>query len=311
MKIKSNLLPKPISWRTSRLLLPFRPMGGSVRTTIVLSLVMFCVGVLVAPSLGQVEAITTAKEDLKLGFTVGGKVAKVHVKLGDHVEKDQVLITLEDEEGQALVELYELRANSDLEIHAAEAQLELARIEEKAIRTAYDNGAAMPIEVDRAATKTKLSEIDLDLAKQRYKELKPQLSQAKSRHNQYILKAPTAGFIDMITVSEGELVEDLKPVLQLVVTDPLWIDAAVPTRQSLDIHNGAPAWVSSKLPGYEQPIQGKVIHLAQVADGASDTRLVRVEIPNPEGMPAGCHVFVSFTEPMAASLSRSNTTQAD
>lgn len=249
------------------------------------------------PALADVEAITTAKDDLQMGFAVGGKVASVSVKPGDRVEKGQVLITLDDDEGQALVELYEIRAASDLEVRAARAQLDLARIEERAIRTAFENQAAMPIEVERAQIKTIVAEIEVQMAQQRAQELKPQLRQAKARHDQYIMRAPTAGVVDRIIVAEGEVVETLKPILHLVATDPLWVDASVPIEQTLSIQHGDRAWVTSKLPGHEQAVEGKVIHLAQVADAASDTRLVRIEIPNPHGLPSGCSVTVRFTPP--------------
>jgi len=36
-----------------------------------------------------------------------------------------------------------------------------------------------------------------------------------------------------------------------------------------------------------------VIHVAKVADGGSLARMVRVEVPNPSGRPAGEHVLVS------------------
>lgn len=245
----------------------------------------------------EIEAVTTARYDLKLGFTVGGKVVSVPIKPGDYVEAGQVLMTLDDEEGEALVELYELRAASDLEKRAAQARLEMALVEEKAITQAYEHQAASSIEVERAVLGVKLAALELNMAQQRGREIRPQLRQARSRHKQYTLTAPTAGFVDTIVVAEGETVEELKPVMRLVVTDPLWIDAAVPTDQTLSIKTGDPAWVRLNLPGYDQPIQGKVIHMAQVADAASDTRLVRIEMSNHHGLPAGSPAMVDFTPP--------------
>ena len=61
------------------------------------------------------------------------------------------------------------------------------------------------------------------------------------------------------------------------------------------------------LPGRDTAILGRVIHIAAVADAASDTRLVRVEIPNKIGLPAGCQVTVSFGAKPDASASGSDT----
>ncbi len=252
---------------------------------------------------GQVNAVTRARYDLKLGFTVGGKVIRVHVKPGDRVEKGDLLMELDDEEGKSLVEIYKIRASSDLGLKSARAALELAQVEEKAIRTAREKDATSWIEVERAKIRTTQAVLEVKMAKQTAQETLHQLSQAQSRHSQYELRAPTAGVVDLMSVEKGELVESLKAILRLVVIDPLWIDAAVPTSQTLGLKRDDPAWVWPQLPGYDDAIEGKIVHLAQVADAASDTRLVRVEIRNPKLMPAGGQVTVTFKPPTSGPAS--------
>ena len=87
----------------------------------------------------------------------------------------------------------------------------------------------------------------------------------------------------------------------LVVTDPLWIDAWVRIEQTLKLKRGDPALIRLKLPGhYDRPVQGKIIHLGQVANPSSDRRLVRIEMANPQQLPAGIEVTVSFAPPEVA-----------
>jgi len=43
------------------------------------------------------------------------------------------------------------------------------------------------------------------------------------------------------------------------------------------------------------PVEGKIIYVANEIDAASGTQIVRVEIPNPSGRPAGKKVFVRFS----------------
>ena len=83
-------------------------------------------------------------------------------------------------------------------------------------------------------------------------------------------------------------------VARLVVTDPLWIDVPVSTPATLSLKVGGTALVHSVLPGFEDAMTGHILHLAAVADAASNTRIVRVEMPNPRGMPAGTEVSVEF-----------------
>ena len=261
-----------------------------------------CVGLLI-PSYGlaEIDAVAAARHDLQLGFTVGGKVVNVPVKPGDHVKKGQLLMQMEDDEGQALVDLYRLRVDSDLELLSTQQQLELAKIEHQSLQQAFENKAASQIEVDRARVRTNLAELEVQMARQRADETRFQLQQAEARHARYSLLAPETGVVDQVVIAEGETIDELKPVIRLVVTDPLWVDAAVPTAESLDLKPDTAAWVRSTLPGRDTPVRGKVIHIASVADAASDTRLVRVEIPNELELPAGCRVLVSFTAPPDAS----------
>jgi len=140
--------------------------------------------------------------------------------------------------------------------------------------------------------------LQLAQAKLEKAQLVYQLVRAKATHERYKLLAPLDGIIEQVAVAKGETVEQLKPVLMLVVTDPLWIDAWLPISQTLQLKTGAPAWVRIKLPDhYDKPAQGRIIHLSQVADAASDRRLVRVEMANPEQLPAGIEVTVSFDQP--------------
>ncbi|MCC6579217.1 MAG: efflux RND transporter periplasmic adaptor subunit [Phycisphaeraceae bacterium] len=244
-----------------------------------------------------VEAVTKARYDLNLGFIVGGKVATVHVKPGDPAKAGDVLIELEDKEGLATMEIWKFRAESEVAIHAARAKQELSKVEEAKTRELVGKNAAAAFELTRAEIQSKIDGLSVDNAIQDQDEAKRQLAVYRARHENFTLKAPTDGLVEEIIVNPGEMVESLKPVLRLVVTNPLWIDAAVPMQQTVSLKVGDPAWVASIIDGENVMKQGKIIHIAQVADPASDTRLVRVELPNPEHQPAGGQVKLRWSPP--------------
>lgn len=256
---------------------------------------------LVSPAAGAppVEGVAKARHDLRLGFTVPGRVARVLVQPGDRVDAAQPVIELDDAEGEALLALYGVRAASDLEIQAAEAQKALAEVEEGRVRESFSRGAAAPFEVERAQLETRRAVLTLEQARQRKLEAEHQLAQARARHDAFTLRAPISGVVEEVLVSAGETVQELKPVIRIVATNPLRVDAPVRTEETLTLEVGAPAWVWTDAPGQTAPVEGRVIYLAQVADAASDTRLVRVEVPNDKGLPAGRLVRVAFTRPEA------------
>lgn len=256
-----------------------------------------------APCFAQVEAIALPRHDLRLGFTVAGRVTETLVQPGDRVEQGQALVRLDDRESQAQIDLYALRAESALDELAAESEWQLAQNEEARVRDAFSQSAAGAFEVERAVLQTKRKETELAIARQRRAEAQAMLRQARARHSEYTLLAPIAGVIEQTLVSPGEMVEASRPVLRLVVTDPLRLEAPVRTGETTALRVGGPAWVALALPDQPEPVKGTIVHIAQVADAASDTRVVRVEIPNAKGVPAGCHAFVTFTPPAAPEAS--------
>lgn len=257
---------------------------------------------------GEISAVTRARYDLKLSFPVAAIVQDVNVKAGDMVEEGDVLIALEDKEGAALIRLYEMRAESDLQVTAAKLQKKQAEVERDAMLQIQKEDAATEIEVDRAVLNAEIKAIELDLASMQNEEAKLQLEQAVARHERYLMRAPTSGRVEEIVVEKGEAVESLKPVLRLVVADPLRVDAAVPTDKTLNMKTGDTVWAMPRLAGHDKPIAGKIIYMAAVADASSNTRLVRVELPNDENLPAGLHVQISFEKP--ESLAKADSQEA-
>lgn len=255
-----------------------------------------------AVAAAPVAAVTTAKHDLPLSFTVPGRVAKVLVKSGDTVKAGDTLIQLEDDAGRASVELYALKANSTVGIDAADAEHKLAAVEESRVREAFEKSAAGKFEVERAELQTRLAALRLAQAVEAREQAKLQLSAAQIAHDAYALKAPIDATVEEVIVAQGQTVETLKPVMRVVAADPLVIDAYVPTLDSLKLKPGAPAFIRSRTADSTDsaPLQGTIVYIAQVADARSDTRLVRVELPNPDKRPAGTHVTVDFAEPRAS-----------
>lgn len=241
----------------------------------------------------EVEAVAEARYDLELGFTVRGRVSDVAVQAGDAVKAGQKLVTLDDREGAAQLALFEMRAASTLDVDAAEATWKLAENEVRRVSEAAARAGAAAFEVERATLEATRARLTYELAKQRRMELALQTDQARLMHERYTLAAPMGGVIEEVAVSVGELVEEVRPVLRLVVTNPLRASAPVPVVDAAEIEVGAAAWVRFRSSG--RVVEGKVSSVAAVADPGSETRAVTIEMPNDAGEPAGSHVVVSFT----------------
>ncbi len=245
----------------------------------------------------EIEAFTKARYALEIGFTIPGKVKKVNVKPGDKVKAGDLLVQLENDEAEALVTLWTMRSESDVAVRVAKAALEMAKWERGKVEQLDRNEAGSKLELERARIQVRIETERLAQAEEQRLEAVQELARYQAQHKRYALRAPIDAVVEAIDIQVGEVVEQLEPVIALVVADPLRIDAPVPTSETLGLKAGDPAWVRMNLPGHEHPIKGEIKHMRLVADAASDTRLVRIEIPNPSGLPAGVKVFVSFRPP--------------
>ncbi len=242
-----------------------------------------------------VEAYTRARVDLRLAFVVSGRVAEVLVSEGQSVRAGDPIARLADPEGEAQIRLLTLRAQSTLEVDAAVADYELAQVREGMVKSAAERGGASAFEVRESELESIRARLAAELFEQRRDEAMLQLEQARERHAQFTLLAPSDGVIDEIIIKPGETVEGLEPIARLVAIDSLLTDAQVDTGDTLTLTQGGMVNVEFVIGENRWTAEGRIVYVAAVADAASDTRRVRVEIPNSEGRPAGTRVFLTFS----------------
>lgn len=270
------------------------------------------------PGRGEpIEAVTTAQADLKLSFTVGGRVAERHARVGDKVEKGQVLLTLDDRVIQAQLELRRLRAENDVAIRAAEAQLEMDEIELKRVTGLHAKQVASELELLRAGATVKIRGLELEQARSNQALARKELDEYVASHAEYRLLAPQEGIIEKLEkedgeeVSVGETIEAGRPVVRIVSVKTLRVDAPVPIHATLALKVGDAVAVRTNLQAHDRKVPGRITHIAKISDAASNTRLVRVEVPNEdEYLSAGWHVSV-FLDENGTAQARSERPEAD
>jgi membrane fusion protein, heavy metal efflux system len=88
------------------------------------------------------------------------------------------------------------------------------------------------------------------------------------------VSAPQAASVVDITVSPGQRLEQSAPLVKLARLSPLWAEIAIPASDIRAIRIGAKV----EIEGYATP--GKVVLVSETTDAATQTILVRAEIPN-------------------------------
>ncbi len=161
------------------------------------------------------------------------------------------------------------------DLKAAEASLAQKKVDLRRLEWAAGRGSATDLEVEHSRLDVKMAQIVVD---------------------RMCLKSPIEGTIDKVEVEVGEAIDGLADVVRVVKTDPLWVDVPVPLADGRTLKFGQIAEV--KFPGSEKDIsQAKIIYVSTVADAASSTLRVRIEVPNKLNRPAGEHVRITFLSP--------------
>ena len=252
-----------------------------------------------AARFGGTEWITRPSRDTTMEFPSPLEVAEVAVVGGQAVKRGQLLVRAKDEEARAALAAQRVRAANDTEIRNAKANLELAQSRFDAALEAKEKGALATAEYDERRIAVETGKIAVDAAEQRLKEEQLRAVQLDEQGKRYRIHAPFDGVIDQVYAELGQSLGENKPVVRIVAIDPMWIDVPVETDRTLLFHlsEGSPAWTLLDVPGADVVIPSRVLYVAPTGSAASSTRLVRVEVPNRAGWPAGTRARVRFEAP--------------
>lgn len=243
-----------------------------------------------------IEAVSRPSADVTLSFVQAGRVVEVLVKEGDVAREGQVVARQDDAAERLQLAQLTAQAEDTTRIEAGEAQLAQKREDLKKLQWAHGEGAATEWEVAHARLDVRIAELSLKLARFEHAQDGRKAEELKARIERMRLVSPLAGRVEEVAVEAGESPEPLKPVIRIVTIDPLWMDVPVPLAEARGLASGGAARVAfaGSSNAAADSANGRIVNVAAVADAASDTLRVRVEVPNPAGRPAGERVRVTF-----------------
>ena len=240
-----------------------------------------------------VTAITIPSADVTLSFVQPGRIAEVRVREGESVKAGQVLVVQDDAVERAKLAQLEAESQNTTQIQAAEASLAQKKVDLKKIETAAAHNAATELELEYAKLNVTVAGLSLQVAIFEHEQAKRKFEEAKLQIDNMSLKSPIGGSVEKIDVETGESLNVLESAIRVVQIDPLWIDVPVPMPQAMNLRYGAAAGVEFPEPK-KATAEGIVIYIGAVADAASGTLRVRIQVPNKAKRPAGEHVQVLF-----------------
>lgn len=254
-----------------------------------------------AERFGGARSDTRPSRDVTMRFSFSTEVRRILVKPGQRVAEGDPLVSARDADIQAALRQQKMRAENDLEIQAAAASLELARFRFEHAERALREDSFSIAEFEERRIDYETAKINLEAAKMRLEEEKIRLEQIEGQYERFLLAAPFDGVVEEVFVELGQGVNEQAPAVRIVNTELLWLDASTDTSETirLGLDERSPAWVLLDIGGEAKLVKGSVLFVSPVADPVSETRRVRVEVPNVENWPAGTQARVRFTEPSA------------
>jgi len=241
-----------------------------------------------------VAAITTPSADRTLSFVKPGRIAQIKIEEGQTVMAGQVLVQLDDAVERASLAHLEAASKNTLNIQAGEASLAQKQVDLKKLEKAAALNAATALEVEHAKLDVKVADLSVKLAVFEYEQAQRKFEEAKIQIDNMSLKSPIDGIIEKLEVETGESVNALEDVVRVVQINPLWIDTPVPLEKARGLQYRDKTQVIFPGPK-ETTVEGTIVFIGAVADAASSTLRVRIQVPNRSLRPAGEHVRVIFS----------------
>ena len=233
---------------------------------------------------------------VQLSPPTDGVVAQVLVSRGESVTAGQLVARLEDGVEAAELALAVARAEQDRGVELARVRVEelerkvarLAPLAEQRIASAEAFDTA---EVELATARLELEQAGVDA---QIAGLEAQRSAARLAQRE--LRSPVDGIVTEKRLEVGELSSRSGEavLIEIAAIDPLIADVRVPLELFDDIAPGETATARIDLDGGTE-VDAVVTTVDRVADAASGTIRVRIEIDNSEGaLPAGAPARVIF-----------------
>lgn len=266
-----------------------------------------CGAVTAAPAIQvpELDCVVEPHVVIDLSSRTDGIVETIEVERGDIVAKDEVVVRLEAGVERAVADYARAAAEADADLAAGAVSMEFSERRRDRLESLYLEKALSSDQMDEMDTEARLSKLKFDQARERRRLAKLELRRALEVLERHTVRSPIDGVVVQHFLAPGESVEE-KPILRLAQIDPLRVEVMVPIAYIGAFEVGQQAVISPERP-IRESFPAVVSVVDRVADAASGTFLVRLNLPNPDHkLPSGLNCMVRFKAKPAESLQASS-----
>ncbi|HEV3278578.1 MAG TPA: efflux RND transporter periplasmic adaptor subunit [Terriglobia bacterium] len=210
---------------------------------------------------------------IHINALAGGRVLEVRAKLGDDVQKGQLLLVVHSPDLEAAIQQYQKDRADD---HLAEIALKRAH-------ELFDHGAMAQQDLENAENVFQKAEVDTKTDADQIRLLGGDIDRLSPTVD---VRSPVGGVVVDQQVANGEAVKSLDNSQSLFMVADLsrvWVLCDVYENDLGKVRLGDIAEV--RLNAYpDRDFRGTVGNISQVLDPATRTAKVRVELANPQGL---------------------------
>ncbi len=254
------------------------------------------------------RGVTKPSEEINLSFAGPGIIDTVVVKAGDVVKAGQVLATQDAREAMADLEAAKAELDSaDLQIAAADADLESKRVELRRNETLYADlirEKKSNSDLDKARVEVTIDEIAVKYRQAQKAQAATKVSLEQLKVEQKKLVSKIDGEIARIDFHPGEGSDLNRPGqqqssgIQVVRNEPLWVEVDIPSTKAKNLQSKQQLQV--KYADEDAWMTAQIIFVTPYASPGSNTRHVRLEMPNAGHREAGLPVVVKLPDNVAS-----------
>ncbi|MEO8887111.1 MAG: efflux RND transporter periplasmic adaptor subunit [Mucilaginibacter sp.] len=212
---------------------------------------------------GQVEASQMAN----ISTRVMGYITRINVKVGDRVNKGQLLATISNDD------ILAKRAQADAMISQAEVGFKNAQKDYDRFTALYKQQSATAKELDNITLQYQSAKSGLEAARQQRNEVTAMLRYTN-------LTAPFAGTVTQKMMDAGSMANPGMPLLTIEQSGSYQVSASVPESEISLIKEGAP--VTINIDAIHKVINGKIAQINQSSENSGGQYMIKVNIPDDE-----------------------------
>lgn len=227
----------------------------------------------------------SSKQTAAISTRMMGYITAVHVKIGDKVQKGQLLISIASQDIAAK------QAQADAGVSQAVAALENARKDYERYKVLYNQQSASQKELDNMTLQYRSALAQLTAAKEMRKEADANMSYAN-------LTAPFSGIITQKMADVGSMANPGMPLLMLEQAGSYQVSAYATESQIALLHTGMP--LSVNIGSSDKILNATISEISQSAENSGGQYLIKAGIPKNESTGLYPGTFVNISIPVKA-----------